>query len=164
LVACTRPSKGPSGTKWCRRPIFGCPTRILYLHLPCISPPPSFPREPGRVGAWQEDWGRAREMAPSRRLGAIRRARLGLPLVHIAGGATSAPRRPSHPCRGRSAAPCRIFSTSNSNRTPRTSSEIGISGGGGGLLFVFSVRDWNNQRLWSVAAGPRAGRGGGGGG
>jgi hypothetical protein len=30
----------------------------------------SFPREPGRVGAWWEDWGRVREMAPSRRLDA----------------------------------------------------------------------------------------------
>jgi hypothetical protein len=68
----------------------------------------------------------------------IRRARLGLPLVHIAGGATSAPRRPSHPLPGkeRRATPRRIFSTSNSSRTPRTSSEIGISGDGGVLLFL----------------------------
>jgi hypothetical protein len=66
------------------------------------------------------------------------------------------------PCRGRSVAPRHIFSTSNSSRTPRTSSEIGISGGGGILLFLFSVRYWNNQWLWPAAAGPRAGRGGGG--
>jgi hypothetical protein len=32
LVARTRPSKGPSGTKRCRRPMFGCPTRIILLH------------------------------------------------------------------------------------------------------------------------------------
>jgi hypothetical protein len=30
------------------------------------------------------------------------------------------------------------------------------------MLFLFSVRDSNNQRLWPPAAGPRAGCGGGG--
>jgi hypothetical protein len=136
-----------------------CPTRILYLH-PAMHLASA--ELPSRARTFWCLAGRLGTSAGDGAVQEIRRARLGLPPVHIAGGATSAPRRPSHPCRGRSAAPCRIFSTSNSNWTPRTSSEIGISGGGGGLLFVFSVRDWNNQRLWSVAAGPRAGRGGGG--
>jgi hypothetical protein len=26
------PSQGPSGTSWCRRPMFGFPTRIVFLH------------------------------------------------------------------------------------------------------------------------------------
>jgi hypothetical protein len=39
-----RPSKGPSGTFWCNRPMFGCSGRTIYLH-PLIPLASSIPTE-----------------------------------------------------------------------------------------------------------------------